>query len=90
MVAFTGVYAPQGHDGPRPPVIESVRVNGRRGTIEISAAGYDSLTWVSGGETVHEGASINLNELVNNYTYVRAKLHGPGGTVKGTQPFGIR
>ncbi len=84
------VYAPEGHDGPPPPVIESIRVNGRRGTIEISATGYNSVTWVSGGEIVHEGISINLNELENNFSYVRAKLQGPGGTVKGTQPFGIR
>jgi hypothetical protein len=84
------VYAPQGHEGPRPPVIESIRVDERRGTIEIIATGYDSATWISGGKIVHEGININLNELENTYTYVRAKLHGPGGTVKGTQPFGIR
>jgi hypothetical protein len=84
------VYAPQGHTGPQPPVIESILVNERRGTIEISASGYDSITWISGGKIIHEGININLNELDNSYSYVRAKLHGPGGTVKGTQPFGIR
>lgn len=84
------VYAPQGHEGPRPPVIESIQVDERRGTIEISATGYDSVTWISGGKIVHEGININLNELDNSYSYVRAKLHGPGGTVKATQPFGIR
>lgn len=84
------VYAPGGHDGPSPPVIEAVNVNNRKGTIEITASGYDSVVWISGGEVIHEGTIINLNELENSYSYVRAKLHGPGATVKGTQPFGIR
>ena len=84
------VYAPEGHDGPPSPVIESIRVNGRKGTIEITATGYDSVIWISGGEIVHRGATIDLNNIEELSTYVRAKLHGPGGTIKGTQPFGIR
>ena len=84
------VYAPEGHDGPQPPVIESVSVNNRRGTIEITATGYDYIVWISGGKNLHEGSSVNLNELEEAIPYIRAKLFGPGQTVVGTQPFGIR
>ena len=84
------IYAPGGHDGPLPPVIEAVKVNNRRGTIEITATGYDSVVWKTGGKVVYEGNIIDLNELEESYTYVRAKLYGEGETVAGTQPFGIR
>ncbi len=84
------VYAPEGHDGPPPPVIESVNVNNRRGIIEISATGYDSMLWISNGEIVYEGSSINLDKLMEDARYVRAKLFGAGDVVIGTQPFGIK
>jgi hypothetical protein len=86
------IYAPDGHDGPSAPVIESVNVNQRRGTIEISATGYETVRWISGGNVVHDGIKVNLNDLqdVETNGYVRAKLYGPGETVAGTQPFGIR
>ncbi|MFO7922986.1 MAG: hypothetical protein R6U58_04775 [Bacteroidales bacterium] len=84
------VYAPGGHDGPKPPVIESVKVNDRKGTIEISAEGYDTVVWISGGEVLHEGSMLNLNDLEESIPYIRAELYGPGETVAGTQPFGIK
>ncbi len=84
------VYAPQGHDGPQPPVIQSIEVNNRRGTIDITASNYDSVTWISEGNIVHTGNTVNLNELEATGNYIRAKLYGPGDIVVGTQPFGIR
>lgn len=83
------IYAPNGHDGEEPPIIKSIKVNNRKGVIEISAAGYDSIKWISGGEIINEGSQINLNELDESYIYVRAKLYGSDETVAGTQPFGI-
>ncbi len=84
------VYAPEGHDGPSPPVIESITVNERRGRIDINATGYESIVWISGGRVLHEGGSVNLAGLGEDLSYIRAKLYGPGETVTGTQPFGIR
>jgi hypothetical protein len=84
------IYAPGGHVGPQPPVIKSVRTNNRKGTIEIRAAGYDSVVWISGGEALHQGSTFNINDVEESIPYVRAKLYGPGETVAGTQPFGIK
>ena len=84
------IYAPEGHDGPAPPAIESVMVNNRRGTIEIIATGYDSIQWISGGVTISEGTTFNLEEVDEEINYVRAVLSGTGGTITGLQPFGIR
>ena len=84
------VYAPEGHDGPQPPVIESISVNNRRGTIEIDASGYNSVHWIYDGNIVHTGSVVDLNELEEAGNYIRAKLYGPAETLTGTQPFGIR
>jgi hypothetical protein len=84
------IFAPDGHAGPSPPVIESINVNKRRGIIQINATDYESIIWISEGKIVHEGATINLGEITELGTYVRAKLYGSGETVTGTQPFGIK
>ena len=84
------VYAPQGHNGPSPPVIESIRVNRRKGTIEINATGYNSVHWISNGNIVHTGSTVNLNDIEDSGSYIRAKLFGEGETLTGTQPFGLR
>ncbi len=83
------VYAPSGHNGPEPPAIQSINVNQRRGVIQITASGANSIQWISDGNVVHEGSSINLNELEDLGSYVRAVAHGEGNTITGTQPFGI-
>lgn len=83
------VYAPDGHNGPLPPFIESIKVNQRRGIIEIDATGYDEIQWIAGGEVVHVGNLVSLKDLPETGNYIRAKLFGAGGTVAGTQPFGI-
>jgi hypothetical protein len=84
------IFAHDGHAGPSPPVIESINVNKRRGIIQINATDYESIIWISEGKIVHEGATINLGEITELGTYVRAKLYGSGETVTGTQPFGIK
>jgi hypothetical protein len=82
------IYAPGGHSGPEPPVIHSI--NAKNSTIEIDASGYNSVEWISEGKVVHDGAVIDLNELENIGSYLRAMFYGPGNTVAGTQPFGIK
>ena len=84
------MYAPEGHDGPEPPYIESIDVNERRGTIEITARNYDRILWIAEGRVVHEGSAVDLNELPETGSYIRAKLYGAAETIAGTQPFGIR
>ena len=83
------VYAPQGHAGPGAASIDSIRVDDRAGTIEIVAHGHESIRWISEGTIVSHEELIDLNDLKRPGVYVRAELRGQGGTVVGTQPFGI-
>lgn len=83
-------YAPRGHREETPPIINAIRVNPKKGTIEIEASGYESIEWICGGKTVHEGRKVKLNKVRDAGPYVRAVLHGPGRTVSCTQPFGLR
>lgn len=88
---FFFVYAPEGHDGPAPPEIESISVDRSYGSIEIQASGYETIQWISSGEVVYEENPINLIELPEELAYVRAKLFHPDGkTLTGTQLFGIK
>jgi hypothetical protein len=84
------VYAPSGHDGPGLPQINKIKVNNRKGTIELSASGQDSIRWVSEGKVVDRGNLLTLKEHAGLAGYVRAEIFGPGNTIIGTQPFGIR
>lgn len=83
------VYAPGGHNGASPPVVEAVRTDARTGTIRIEASGFESILWISNGQVVHQGEEIVLGDVDDLGTYVRAELHGAEGTVVGLQPFGI-
>ena len=83
------VYAPSGHNGTEPPGIQSIDVNRRRGVIQITASNADSVQWISDGNVVYEGSSINLNELEDLGSYVRAVIYGAENSITGTQPFGI-
>ena len=86
---FYYVYAPEGHSGPAPPGIEAIRVNHQRGTIQVDASGADEIFWISRGDTVHVGSTIDLSAVDAAEGYVRAELWGPGNTITGTQPFGV-
>jgi hypothetical protein len=83
------IYAPQGHEGPEPPVIHSVKTDNRTGTIEINASRYNAVEWISEGKVVHNGPAIDLKASEEIGSYVRAMFYGDGETVAGTQPFGI-
>ncbi len=86
------IFAPEGHNGAPPPVIESINVNERRGVIEIEATGYDHIEWIFKGNTVFKGTTLKLGELEeiqDEINYVRAKLYGQEETITATQPFGI-
>jgi hypothetical protein len=83
------VYAPSGHEGASPPAIHSIKVNSRKGIIQIESTGAESVQWISNGTVISEGSTINLNYLDGFGNYVRAVLHGSEDSVTGTQPFGI-
>ena len=83
------VYAPLGPGGPAPPVLEAVTVDDRNATLEVTARGHTQVDWVSSGAVVASGERVALDELEGLGAYIRAELRGAGGTVVGTQPFGL-
>ncbi|WP_236973608.1 PHP domain-containing protein [Membranihabitans maritimus] len=85
---FFYVHAAEGHNGAKPPQIESVNVNRKKGIIEIKSIGQDSIRWISGDQVIQRGNSIQLTKNTEIFDYVRAEIFGPG-TITGTQPFGI-
>jgi len=85
---FFYTYAIKGHNGPEVPQIEEINVNNKKGIIEIQSSGQDSIRWISGGNVVSRGNSIDLSEVPELAGYVRAEIFGPE-SVTGTQPFGI-
>jgi hypothetical protein len=86
---FFFVYAPAGHKGPLPPKVESITVDSQKGTISINLTGHNKIIWISEGKEVHQGDSINLNEIPELGKYVRAEVHYSGGIIN-TQPFIVR
>ncbi len=87
---FFFVYAPEGQDGPAPPVIRKIKVNQRRGKIEIEASGQDSIVWISGGERLTRGNEFSFRKVQKEINYVRAEVHGKEFSVVCTQPFIIK
>jgi len=85
------VYAPDGHDGVAPPLVESISVDLWAGTITVVAKDYAIIEWISNGKAVAQGESVNLNEIQGVGEYVRAVIRGEGGfPVVGTQPFYVK
>jgi len=88
---FYYVYDPEGHKGISPPEILSVDVNSAKGIINIEAAGYEYIEWISDGEVIYRGNPIVLTDIPEVGNYVRAAIYqSEKGAVTGTQPFGIR
>ena len=84
-------HAPEGPDGPSPPVINSIKVNSRKGTIDINASNYEYIEWISDGIIVHIGDQVCLSDLPNIGNYIRAVIYeSENGALTGTQPFGIQ
>ena len=88
---FYFVYAPLGHDGPPPPEIKSITSDSKRGIIQIEASGHKYIEWISDGNVVYIGDSINLKKVPGIGSYVRANIYqSKYGSLAATQPFGIR
>jgi hypothetical protein len=89
--SFFFVYAPEGHTGPPPPVINSLTVDAREGSIRAEVSGHDRLEWISRGKVVHDGEELVLDKVPHVGGYVRLMVYGAGNkAVVGTQPFGLR
>jgi hypothetical protein len=84
------IYSPGGHLANKLPELRDIKVNNRKGLIEVNVTGHDSIRWISAGKVVHRGQQLSLKELEGIEKYVRAEIFGPGNTITGTQPFGIR
>lgn len=83
------VYSPAIKDRITEPVIEAITVDDDRGVIHIQARGTRETVWISDGLVVHHGDTIDLGNIPNIGSYVRAELRADEGVVVGTQPFGI-
>ncbi len=86
---FYILHAPKGHKGVPAPRIRSIRVDEKKGIIQIKASGQVSIAWISNGEIVHRGKKFPINKLPAGGKYVRAELHGAGDSIVCTQPFYI-
>jgi len=83
------VYAPQGHSGSKPPQIQSIAVNQQKGIIKLHVDSFEKIQWIANGEIVGEGVEFKLSNLQRQSSYIRVEIHGKGGSIVGTQPFGL-
>jgi len=68
------------------PETQSLRIHSVSGGEPVPEEAY---TWISaGGNEVHQGSTLALNEVSGIETYVRAEIRGEGGT-SFTQPIGV-
>ena len=73
-----------------PPRVSRIAVDEANGKITITASKYNTITWVSNGEIVARGATLNIAANDTKIgCYVRAYLLGPGGILY-VQPFTIQ
>ncbi|GAA1654415.1 CehA/McbA family metallohydrolase domain-containing protein [Georgenia ruanii] len=71
------------------PTISNITVDDDADTVSITGVDTDSVRWISEGEVIAEGATIDLDDHDGKVgSYVRAELIGPGG-ITFTQPFGV-
>jgi hypothetical protein len=86
--SFFFVHSPHGHDGPAPPEVSSVMVNGAKGMISVDATGHERVNWISEGTIIHSGEHLYLPDFPSVGSYVRAVIHAQGSdAIVGTQPF---
>lgn len=62
------------------PVVTNITVNDSLDQISIQGTDYDTIEWISKGEVIVTGGTIDLNDYEDQIgRYVRAQLKGPGG-----------
>lgn len=76
------------------PIVETIRHDEEEGTITIKAESDGEplpearYSWISDGETVHTGPTLDYKNTGGLGSYVRAEIRGDGGTAF-TNPFGL-
>ncbi len=55
-------------DAPSPPEVKSINVNKGNSMIEIEAENYDEIYWISEGEKVADGKTVDISNLNTNHT----------------------
>ncbi len=71
------------------PIVTNIAVDQTANSISLTGANYDKITWVSNGNIIATGETIDLNQYESVLgCYVRAYLTGPGG-ICFTQAFVI-
>ncbi len=70
------------------PIVTRIAVDQTADKITLTGAHYDSITWVSNGNIIATGESIDLDDYADLGCYVRAYLTGAGG-ICYTQAFVI-
>lgn len=71
------------------PAVKRITVSEEDDSITLTAENADKITWISNGEKIAYGSSIDLGEYADKVgCYVRAILTGPGG-ICYTQPFTV-
>ena len=62
------------------PAVSNITVDDSRDQITIQGTDYDTIQWISKGEVIATGNTIDLNAYEGQIgRYVRAQLKGPGG-----------
>ncbi len=87
---FYFVHAPRGHKGVPCPIIHSIRVDGKKGTVMVNASAADSILWISMGQRIGTGDRLLLKSLPRGATYFRIEVYGAGEAIVCTQPFFIK
>jgi len=71
------------------PMVTSISVNNKTGTITVEGENFDNIVWVADGQTVLQGSTtLNLYDCNKVNYFVRFYLTGPGG-ICYSQPFVI-
>ncbi len=71
------------------PMVNRITVDAAANSITLAAENYDKVVWVSNGNIIAEGETIDINDHEAEVTsYVRAYLLGEGG-ICYAQPFTV-
>ncbi len=74
--------------GESPPEIKTIKVDEKNKKITVEAGSYRDIKWLSAGEEITYGKTLDLNRTLPLGAYVRAVVKGDNGKTY-TNPFGL-